>query len=283
MVEQRALDRPRSFVLANSTPSGLVQGIWGLRALQVKGLLRRPVVLLANSDEEIGSPTSRPIIEREAARARAALVLEPSARGAVKTARKGVGMFRVQVTGRAAHAGLEPQRGVSAIDELARLVLELHALSDPRTGTTVNVGVIQGGTRVNVTAARAWADVDLRVASVAEGERAEKAILGLAPHHPEASISVRGGMNRPPMERTPGVAALYQQASELAAEMGFELDEATVDDGSDGNFVAALSLPLLDGLGAVGEGAHAANEWMNVSAMPQRAALFARLIEEVRD
>jgi glutamate carboxypeptidase len=261
--------------------AGLVQGIWGLRALQAKAPLRTPVVLLMNSDEELGSRTSRPIIEREGARARAALVLEPSARGAVKTARKGVGIFRVEVTGRAAHAGLEPQKGVSAIHELARLVLDLHGLSDPRTGTTVNVGVIQGGTRPNVTAARAWAEADFRVASRPEAERLERAILGLVAHHPGASISVTGGINRPPMERTPGVAALYRRARRLATEMGFRLDEVTVGGTSDGNFVAALGVPVLDGLGAVGEGAHAPEEWVDVAAMPRQAALFARLVEEI--
>jgi glutamate carboxypeptidase len=262
--------------------AGLVLGIHALAALQAAELLHVPVVFLFTSDEELGSPSSRPIIEAEAARARAALVLEPSAAGALKTARKGVGMFRVSVEGLAAHAGSNPELGVSAIDELARLIIDLHGLTDPTTGTTVNVGVVTGGTRANVTAARATAEVDLRVTSIAEAQRLEETILGLEAHNPKARVVVTGGMNRPPMERTPGVAALYEMAKGIAAELGFDLKEASVGGGSDANFVTPLGVAVVDGLGAVGDGAHATNEHVEIDSLPIRAALIAGLIRELQ-
>ena len=262
--------------------AGLVLGISALAALQDSKQLLVPVVFLFTSDEELGSPSSRPLIEAEAARARAALVLEPSAGGALKTARKGVGIFRVSVEGLAAHAGSNPELGVSAIDELARLILYLHGLTDPTTGTTVNVGVVKGGTRPNVTAAAATAEVDLRVTSIAEAQRLEEIILGLKTHDPRARVVVTGGMNRPPMERTAGVAALFEMAKGIAGQLGFDLEEASVGGGSDANFVTPLGVAVVDGLGAVGDGAHATNEHVEVDSLPVRAALIAGLIRELQ-
>jgi glutamate carboxypeptidase len=262
--------------------AGLVLGIHALAALQESDVLHVPVVFLFTSDEELGSPSSRPLIEVEAARARAVLVLEPSAAGALKTARKGVGMFRVRVEGLAAHAGSNPELGVSAIDELARLIIDLHDLTDPTTGTTVNVGLVTGGTRANVTAATATAEVDLRVTSMAEAQRLEETILGLPAHNPKARVVVTGGMNRPPMERTPGVAALYEMAKRIAADLGFDLKEASVGGGSDANFVTPLGVAVVDGLGAVGDGAHATSEHVEIDSLPVRAALIAGLIRELQ-
>jgi glutamate carboxypeptidase len=262
--------------------AGLVIGIHALAALQESMLLSAPVVFLFTSDEELGSPSSRALIEAEARRASTALVLEPAAAGAVKTARKGVGIFHVDVEGLAAHAGSNPELGVSAIDELARIILDLHALTDPTTGTTVNVGVVRGGTRPNVTAATATAEVDLRVTNTAEAQRLEELILGLKPHNPKAGIVVTGGINRPPMERTPGVAQLYGKARTVAKSLGFDLAEAAVGGASDANFVTPLGIPVMDGLGAVGDGAHATHEHVEIDSLPIRAALFAGLILEIQ-
>ncbi len=265
--------------------AGLVQGLFALSALRALGRPpRRPVVFLATSDEELGSRASRPLVESEARGAAAVLVLEPAAgpHGALKTARKGVGWYRLVVTGRAAHAGLDPGKGVSALEELSRLVLACHALSDPARGTTVNVGVASGGTRANVVAAEASAEVDVRVSSREEAARVDAAIRALRPRHPEARLAIEGGLNRPPMERSAGTVRLFEQARGAAASLGLgELAEAAVGGGSDGNFTSALGVPTLDGLGAVGDGAHAAHEQVRLDRMPERAALLARLLEEV--
>jgi glutamate carboxypeptidase len=261
---------------------GLVLGIHALEALQEADLLRMPVVFLFTSDEERGSLSSRPLIEAEASASQAVLVLEPAAGGALKTARKGIGIFRVGVEGLAAHAGSNPELGVSAIEEMARLILDLHGLNDPTTGTTVNVGVVNGGTRPNVTAAAASAEVDLRVTNLAEAQRLEETILGLRPHNPKARVSVTGGINRPPMERTPGVAALFEMARGVARRLGFELGEASVGGASDANFVTPLGVPVIDGLGAVGDGAHATHEHVEVASLPIRASLIAGLIRELQ-
>lgn len=259
---------------------GLVQGLWAVKALREVAGVERPIRLLCNSDEEVGSPNSRALIEEEARRAAVVLVLEPSLDGALKTARKGVGRYRVRVTGRPAHAGLDPASGVSAVEEMARLVLELHGYTDLEgSGTTVNVGVIDGGTRYNVVAAEAIADVDVRAVKVAEAERMAKVVSGLEAHHPEATVSVEGGMIWPPMERTHKTAELFAHARGLAAEIGFELDEGFTGGASDGCLCAALGVPTLDGLGAVGGGAHAADEHVIVATMPQRAALVSRLLQ----
>lgn len=261
---------------------GLVLGIHALSALQEADLLRVPVVFLFTSDEERGSLTSRPLIEAEASAAQAVLVLEPAAGGALKTARKGIGIFRVEVEGLAAHAGSNPELGVSAIEEMARLILDLHSLNDQSTGTTVNVGVVNGGTRPNVTAAAASAEVDLRVTSLAEAHRLEETILGLRAHNPKARVVVTGGINRPPMERTPGVAALFEMARGVARDLGFELGEASVGGASDANFVTPLGVAVIDGLGAVGDGAHATHEHIEIASLPIRASLIAGLIRELQ-
>ncbi len=265
--------------------AGLVQGLFALSALRALGRSpRRPVVFLATPDEELGSRASRAVIEAEARRAAAALVLEPAAgpHGALKTARKGVGWYRLVVTGRPAHAGLDPGKGVSALEELSRLILACHALSDPARGTTVNVGVASGGTRANVVAAEASAEVDVRVSSRQEADRVDAAIRALRPVHPEAGLAVEGGLNRPPMERSAATARLFAQAQAAAAALGLgELAEAAVGGGSDGNFTAALGVPTLDGLGAVGDGAHALHEQVRLDRMPERAALLARLLEDL--
>jgi glutamate carboxypeptidase len=263
--------------------AGLVQAAWAVRALDAFGLPRPPLRLVLNGDEEIGSPASRPVIESAAADVSAALVFEAAADGAVKTARKGVGLFRVTAAGVEAHAGLDPAKGVSAVDEIARVVLSLHALADHAAGTTVNVGVLHGGTRTNVAAGRAVADVDVRVADRSEAERVDRALAALRPHDPRAALEVGGEWNRPVMERTPENARLYGLARHLAAEAGVTLREVAVGGASDGNFVAAMGVPVLDGLGAVGAGAHARGEYISVAGMTERTALAVRVIAALAD
>jgi glutamate carboxypeptidase len=258
--------------------AGLVQAVWALRALADAGLPRPPIRLVLNGDEEIGSPASRPVIEAAVDGARAALVFEASADGAVKTARKGVGIFRVDVRGVEAHAGLDPGKGVSAVDELARAVLALHALTDVEAGTTVNVGVVAGGSRSNVTAGTAHGQVDVRVRSEAEAVRVDAALAALGTRDPRAALTVEGGWNRPVMERTDGTGRLFELARGLAAGIGLDLRECAVGGASDGNFVAALGLPVLDGFGAVGDGAHARHEHISVHGMLERTALAAAVL-----
>lgn len=262
--------------------SGLVIGLEALSALERLGELSVPVVFLFTSDEEVGSVSSRPYIEEEARRSRATLVLEPAAGRSLKTSRKGVGFFHVQVEGIAAHAGSNPELGVSAIEELARLILDLQALNDPETGTTVNVGVISGGTRPNVVPAGAAAHVDLRVRTLGEAQRLEASILGLRPHNPKTRVRVTGGINRPPMERTAGVASMYEIAKKAGADIGLAVTEAAVGGGSDANFVTPLGVPVMDGLGAVGDGAHALNEHILLESLAVRSALVAGLIRELQ-
>jgi glutamate carboxypeptidase len=258
---------------------GLVQGFWAVRALREVAGVNRPVAFLCNSDEEIGSPNSRALIEEAACRAHTVLVLEPSLNGALKTARKGVGRFRIRVAGRPSHAGLDPEGGISAVEEMARLILELHGHTNLETGTTVNVGVVKGGTRYNVVAAQASAEVDVRAVTLTEAERMNEVISALKPHHPEARVSVEGGQIWPPMERTEKTEELFERARQLAAELGFNLQEGLAGGASDGCLCAAVGAPTLDGLGAVGGGAHAADERVDVESIPLRAALVARLIE----
>ncbi len=254
--------------------AGLVQALWAARLLHARSEPRPPsIVFIVNSDEEIGSPSSRAVIEQLAQTARAVFVFEAPHRGAIKTARKGVGMYTLEVEGRAAHAGVEPEKGVNAIDELARATLALHALNDDDAGTTVNVDVVSGGTARNTIAAFARAEIDVRVATKAEARRIDEAMRAIRPHHPEARIRVSGGLNRPPMERTPKIAELYQRAKQVAAELGFSLDEVSVGGGSDGNFAAAVGAAVLDGLGAVGEGGHAEHEHIVVDSLAERTAL----------
>src|SRR5579875_3479471 len=227
--------------------AGIVQGFWALRALRETNN-DPPVVFLLTSDEETGSHGSRSLIEREAAAAERVFVLEPSHQGALKTARKGVGQYRITITGRASHAGLAPQDGISAIDELAHLILRLHALSDAGTGSTVNVGVVSGGTRSNVVAAEATADVDVRFFTQSDADRLPEAIESLPPTNQGITLRIAGGINRPPLERTAASGALFEQARAAAARLGFDLAEVAVGGASDGNFCSALGVPVLDGL-----------------------------------
>ncbi len=260
---------------------GTLLVLYALKALAALGLQpRRRIVLLLTSEEEIGSPTSRAVIEAEARKSTYVLCLEaPMApRGSLKTARKGVGRFTLTITGRAAHAGVDPTKGISAITELAHQTLALVALNDYAVGTTVNVGVVNGGTRANVVAAEATAEIDLRVATLAEAERVIPAILGLQPVLPGATLAVQGGLNRPPMERTAAIGALFEQAKALGATFGYELTETATGGGSDGQFAAALGIPTLDGLGLVGDGAHAIGEHILVDSVAPRGALLTALL-----
>ncbi len=260
--------------------AGLVQTIWALRALDRRDLQpRRPLTIVWNTDEEVGSGTSYALLEEEAAGSAACLVMEPSLPGGgAKTARRGVGVLQVEVEGRAAHAGLDPERGVSAVNELAHIVLAAESLSAPRRGLTVNVGRIEGGTRTNVIPAHATAQLDVRMDDPEEGNRLIEALRALDGERPEARVIWTGGVNRPPLVRTPEVAALYHRARDLAAELDWELGEGSAGGGSDGNIAAAKGIPVLDGLGPDGDGAHARHEQVRVADLPRRAALLAGLL-----
>ena len=262
---------------------GIVNALWALRALrELKLMPGRRVTLLITSDEEIGSDASRALIEAEARVHEVVFVLEPAhpPRASLKTWRKGVGDYRVTVTGRASHAGAAHDEGINAIEELARHILAIQALTDYAAGTTVNVGVIRGGTRSNVVPEQAWADVDYRVMNMAEAGRVDAFMRGLKPQRAGAKLEVTGGLNRPPMVRTPAIVALYTRVETIAAELGFPLTETGTGGGSDGNFTAALGVPTLDGLGVVGDGGHALHEHVILSSLPERAALLAGLIRE---
>ncbi len=244
---------------------GDISAIWALRALQeLKLMPEGSFELLFNSDEELGSPTSRPLIEEHARQASCVLILEASAgpedNPAIKSSRKGVGMFQIVIHGLASHAGSDYQKGRSAILEAAWLTEQLFALTDLEKGTTVNVGVLNGGTKRNVIAARAEMLIDVRVTKKEEGERVSRAILALSPRQDGVTFEITGGMNRPPFEFTPGNRALYERAEKIAAVMGCQLRHTAVGGASDGNFTSALGIPTLDGLGAVGDGAHAQHE-----------------------
>jgi glutamate carboxypeptidase len=242
------------------------------------GKLSRPITVLLVSDEEVGSPSSRHVTEALARKSEAVLVLEPASGLAVKTARKGICEYTLRVHGKAAHSGLDFEKGQSAIVELAKQVGGISKLVDLKRGTTVNVGKVAGGTRVNVVAAEANAGIDVRVARMADGLEIDRKLRSLKPFNPHCRLEISGGMNRPPMERNSGVAELFAKASAVAEELGWTLEEAAVGGGSDGNFTAALGIPTLDGLGGVGEGAHAEHESVVVSELPRRAALLAELI-----
>ena len=247
---------------------------------RMRGALERSVTVLLTSDEEVGSNSSRALTESEAARCRAVFVLEPSLPGGVlKTARKGVGQFTLKAVGRAAHAGIDPLKGVNAIEEISRQILKLHRLTDVVQGTTVTVGVVQGGTRSNVVPAEAAAEIDVRITSMGEAERVTRAIGALAPELPGARLEVSGSINRPPMERTSDTVRLFEVARRIAAQIGIDLKEGSTGGASDGNLTSALGIPTLDGLGAVGDGAHSVDEWVDVESLPARAALVAGLIE----
>ena len=262
--------------------SGIALALHVMEALVLWGL-SRPVTLLLVSDEEVGSRSSRAITEKLAKGASGVLVLEPAygLHGAVKTARKGVADYTVKVTGKAAHSGLDFEQGQSAVLELAKQICEISKLVDLKRGITLNVGKVSGGTRVNVVPAEATALLDLRVAIERDGVRLDRKLRALKPFNRKCKIAVSGGFNRPPMERTAGVAWLYGRAREIAGQLGLNLKEAAVGGGSDGNFTAALGIPTLDGLGGVGEGAHAEHESIVISELPRRAALLAGLIQGI--
>jgi glutamate carboxypeptidase len=241
----------------------------------------RPATLLLNSDEEVGSPVSRAITERLALESSAVLVLEPAQGLAYKTARKGVGNYHVQVTGVGAHSGVDFERGHSAVLELAKLIQTISNFTNLSRKLTVNCGVIAGGTRSNVVASSAYAEVDVRIAKASDAAYVEKLFRGLNVSDPKCKLTVTGGINRPPMERKAGTSALFKKARGLAAELGFVLEEAATGGGSDGNFTAALGVPTLDGMGAVGEGAHAAHESVVIEHLVPRMALLAAMIAGV--
>ena len=260
--------------------AGIVQALFALHALQeIDAELRKRLVFLWTSDEEIGSESSRKLLEAEARRSDAVFVLEPSfgPRGLLKTARKGVGAAELIVHGRASHAGLAPQEGINAIHELAQQLASIEKWNDLRRGVTINAGIIEGGSRTNVIPERARAALDLRALRVSDMRSLERRLHSLRAMHQGARLEINGGFDRPPFERRMS-AALFARAKSLAAQMGFTVGECTVGGGSDGNFTAAIGVPTLDGLGAVGDGAHSANEHILIHTMPARAALLASLL-----
>jgi glutamate carboxypeptidase len=259
--------------------AGIAIGVAAVNALRATATPHPPVTMLWTTDEEIGSGTSRAFIEAEAREARAVLVLEPALPGgALKTARKGCGEYELVVHGVAAHAGLDPGKGASAIHELASLIGSIERLQDLERGITVNAGVISGGTRPNVVAEEARATIDVRAKTMSDAAAVDGQLRRLQPARAGTRLTVQGGFERPPLERTDAVAALFAKAAAVAKTFGRELHEGSAGGGSDGNFTAALGVPTLDGLGAVGDGAHAAHEHVDASALPWRAALLAGLI-----
>lgn len=264
--------------------AGVVQGLYALKVMNDLGISPGcRIVFLINSDEEIGSPGSRSLIEEQALKSMCALVAEGPVPpdGRLKIERKGCGFFEMTIRGIAAHAGVNPQDGASAIHEFARQVQYLESLADPAKGTTINVGYVQGGTRANVVAERLTAKIDLRVRTMAEAERVVPLIQGLKPADPRTVITVEGELNRPPMERTAGNMALFRKAQALAAELGFELKGESTGGMSDANLTSALGVPTIDGLGAVGAGGHSEDEHVLIAHMPERIALLVRLFSEI--
>jgi glutamate carboxypeptidase len=264
--------------------SGIAFMLHAIETLQVihRGL-PRPVSVLLVSDEEVGSGSSCAITEKVAKRSAAVLVLEPSAglKGALKTSRKGVGDYTIEVHGEAAHAGLDPGKGHSAINELAQQITRIASFNEPERGLTVNVGTIQGGTRTNVIAAHALAAVDIRLARLADAARIDRKFRALRPVNRSCKLEISGGVNRPPMERNAGTLHLFALAKAIAHDLGWALEEASVGGGSDGNFTAALGIPTLDGLGGVGDGAHASHEHVLIDELPRRTALLAALLATI--
>ncbi len=263
--------------------SGIALMFYAMQALQSwNATLPRPVTVFLVSDEEVGSSSSRKITEELARAAAAVLVLEPAAgtRGAVKTARKGVGEYTLTVKGVAAHAGLDPGKGHSAIVELARQITAISKFNDVSSGVTVNPGVIRGGTRTNVIAAEATVEIDARIQKAKQAAGLERKMRALRPYDKRCKLIIEGGINRLPMERTAGVANLYGKAKAIASQGGWKLEEAAVGGGSDGNFTAGIGIPTLDGMGGVGEGAHAVHEHILISQLPRRALLLAGMIEQ---
>lgn len=258
--------------------AGVAMALTAIELLKEAELLEREVVLLLNSDEEIGSPVSRAITEKLARECGAVYVLEPAQGLAYKTARKGTGNWRVDVEGVAAHAGVDFEKGASALREMARVIETVSGWTDLKRGLTVSVGVAGGGTKSNVIPAEAWAEVDARIARAADGPRLARKFAGLKAVDRRCAVKVTGGINRPPMERTRGTVALFERARALAGELGFVLDEAATGGASDGNFTSALGVATLDGMGAVGEGAHARHESVVVEELARRTALLAGML-----
>ncbi len=261
--------------------SGIALMLSAIEALQTwHGGMPRPISVFLVSDEEVGSYSSRPVTEALARESAAVLVLEPAGpRGAVKTARKGVGEYMLRVKGVAAHAGLDPGKGHSAIVELARQITAVSKFNNLRRGISVNPGVIYGGTRTNVIAAQACVEIDVRIKQAKQATSLDRKFHALRPFDKRCQLSIEGGINRMPMERTPGVAALYKKARAVAGHIGWKLEEAAVGGGSDGNFTAGIGIPTLDGMGGVGDGAHALHEHIVISELPSRALLLAGMIE----
>jgi glutamate carboxypeptidase len=261
--------------------SGIALMLYAIQALQAwHAALPRPVKVLLVSDEEVGSYSSRKITEGLALESAAVLVLEPAAAGgAVKTARKGVGEYKLNVKGVAAHAGLDPGKGHSAILELARQITAISKLNNLRNGLSVNPGVIRGGTRTNVIASEATAEIDVRITHAKQAAGLDRKLRALKPFDKHCKLSIEGGVNRLPMERNAGVVALYKKAQAIANEIDWKLEEAAVGGGSDGNFTAGLGIPTLDGMGGSGAGAHAIHEHIVISELPRRALLLAGMIE----
>ena len=258
--------------------AGVAMAFTALELLTEAGLLEREIVLLLNGDEEIGSSASRPVTEKIAKTCSAVYVLEPAQGLAYKTARKGIGNWRIDVAGVAAHAGVDFEKGANAIRELARVIEKVSGWTDLKRGLTVSVGVTGGGTKSNVVPAHAWAEVDARFVRSADGPRIERKFAALKAHDPRCALTVTGGVNRPPMERSRGTVRLFRQAQALARELGLSLSEASTGGGSDGNFTAALGIPTLDGMGAVGEGAHARHESVLLEHLAPRTALLAAML-----
>jgi len=258
--------------------AGVAMAFTAIELLVEAGLFRREVVLLLNGDEEIGSTASRAITEKVAVECSAVFVLEPAQGLACKTARKGTGNWRIEIKGVAAHAGVDFEKGASGLRELARVIETVSGWTDLKRGLTVSVGLAGGGSKTNVIPAEAWAEVDGRIARISDGARIEKKFSALKAADKRCSLTVTGGINRPPMERTRGTVALYQQARALAAELGLRLDEAATGGASDGNFTSALGVATLDGMGAVGEGAHARHESILLEHLAPRTAVLAGMI-----
>ncbi|MDE2748517.1 MAG: M20 family metallopeptidase [Chloroflexota bacterium] len=260
---------------------GIVIALWALRALRaLERFPRQPISYLLNSDEETGSKHSSAEIESEALAHNVVFVTEPPQDGAYKTQRKGVSQYTIRARGRAAHSGADHEHGVNAIEEIAHQVIAVEAMTDYAIGTTANVGVISGGTRANVVPAEAMVEVNVRAWTRVNQQAIHEKMMNLRAVHPEAEIIIEGGVGVPPMERSPEIAALFKRAQTLAAEMGIVLEEGRTGGGSDGNKTAALGVPTLDGMGMVGEGGHAINEYGEISSLPERAAIMAAMLRE---
>lgn len=259
---------------------GLIQGIWAVKRILETDELQRPVIIMVTPDEEIGSMESRELIIDTAKKCEYTVVLEASAQGMIKTGRKGTGRFTIKVKGRAAHAGLEPEKGINSIAEISRIVLALQELNKNDKETTVNVGTIRGGTTSNVVPADSEITIDIRVWSQEEADRIGSAIHSLKLENKEAKISVEGGFDRPPMRPTPKTMEMVDKIKVMAKELGMDLKDTSVGGASDGNLIAPTGVPVIDGFGAVGAGAHSINEYAESSEIPVRAQLLVRVLEE---